>query len=185
MNKPAPPERTHEQTILWMALNGSSSEVCNLAFENNGWTADGRVAGPDVHWVIRTDANWSLRQFMLFRDLEEADLWLATDGHARWLEVNGAPREDLEGCTDVALDVTPFAHSVLIRRLGLPVGGSAEIQTAQIDVHRLGVVPTSVRYERVGSDRWQVHAPGETIELHVDDDGLVIEQTGRFRRVGA
>ena len=44
-----------------------------------------------------------MRQFLLFRDLDEPDLWLATDGTGRWGEMNGAHRPELDGCYDVHL----------------------------------------------------------------------------------
>ena len=54
-----------------------------------------------------------MRQFILFRDLEEPDLWLATDGAGRWGEMNGAHRTELDGCYDIDLvDCTPFTHTL-------------------------------------------------------------------------
>ncbi|MDH3752686.1 MAG: putative glycolipid-binding domain-containing protein [Acidimicrobiia bacterium] len=179
------PERSHEQTFRWSAVDGTSSELCNLAFENEGWTADGQISAPDVHWVLRVTAGWELRQFMLFRDLPEADLWLATDGRGRWLEVNGAVRDDLRGCSDVHLPDTPFPYSIPMRRLDLPVGEGIEIETAVVDTTTLGILPTSLHYRRVAPDRWTVRhpAPGPTVELTVDPSGIVVDQLGTFTRI--
>ncbi len=60
--------------------------------------------------MIRLSATWQVRQFLLFRDLDEPDLWLGADGTGRWGEMNGAHRHDLAGCTDVELTVTPFTN---------------------------------------------------------------------------
>ena len=59
----------------------------------------------------------------LFRDLEQPDLWLATDGAGRWGEMNGAHRVELDGCFDLTMStaatVTPFTATMPIRRLPL------------------------------------------------------------------
>ena len=57
-----------------------------------------------------------MRQLLLFRDLDEPDLWLATDGHNRWGEMNGAHRPELDGCADIELSCSPFPATLPIRR---------------------------------------------------------------------
>ena len=74
---------------------------------------------------------------LLFRDLDEPDLWLGTDGQGRWGEMNGAHRPELDGCTDLALRCTPFDHLVPARRNQLAVDGTAIIQAIEVDVETL------------------------------------------------
>ena len=75
-------------------------------------TPDLRISGvvsrERVQYVLRLSASWQVRQFLLFRDLEDPDLWLATDGTARWGEMNGAHRIELDGCYDITMNCTPF-----------------------------------------------------------------------------
>src|SRR5690606_6870090 len=120
-----------------------------LAWENEAWTANGTVTRERVQYVVRVSPLWQVRQFLLFRDLDEPDLWLANDGHGRWGEVNGAHRTDLDGCVDVALMCTPFTATPPIRRLPLHVGDAAEVLVAVVDPETLGVVVERHRYERV------------------------------------
>ena len=94
-------------------------EVLTLRWENEGWTASGEVGRERIHYVIRLSPTWQVRQFLLFRDLDDPDLWLATDGHARWGEMNGAHRPELDGCHDIDLACTPFTNTLPIRRLPL------------------------------------------------------------------
>ena len=58
---------------------------------------------------------WQVRQFLLFRDMEQPDLWLGTDGHGRWGELNAAHRPELDGALDVTIAGSPFVHSIPIR----------------------------------------------------------------------
>ena len=160
---------------------GQPGEQLALRWENEGWTATVHVAAHRVDYVLRLTAQWRVSQFLLFRDLEEADLWLGTDGHGRWGEVNGAHRPDLDGATDLAVPASPFTHTIPIRRLPLRVGHAAELSVLHVDVETLGVVPTRVRYERRGDRRWHCEHDGATVEFEVDQYGLPLD-VGRLVR---
>lgn len=180
-------------TVRWEAVAGDGSaagvEDLTLTWENEAWTASGRVVrtagGTDdsVHYVIRLSPLWHVRQLLLFRDLDEPDLWLGTDGHGRWGEINGAHRVDLDGGMDVALDVTPFTFSIPIRRAALAVGHAAATVLLDVDVDTLGVVPAAAELRRLGEHRYALLRATGTTTLEVDDHGLVIDLPGRFRRL--
>ena len=104
--------------------------------------------------MVRLSASWQVRQFLLFRDLDEPDLWLATDGTARWGEMNGAHRVELDGCYDIDLPCTPFTNTLPIRRLPLHVGDSAELPVVTVDVETLEVRAETHRYMRLDTHRW-------------------------------
>jgi hypothetical protein len=154
-----------------------------LRWENEGWTATGQVEAQRIEYVLRLTAQWGTSQFLLFRDLDEADLWLGTDGHGRWGEVNGAHRPDLDGATDLELACTPFTHTIPIRRLPLAVGHAAELQVLQVDVETLGVVTSRVIYERLAPNRWRHVLDGVDTVFEVDEFGLPIDVADKFRRV--
>jgi hypothetical protein len=140
-----------------------------------------------VQYVVRISPTWQVRQFLLFRDLDEPDLWLATDGRARWGEVNGAHRPELDGCHDLHLDCTPFTATLPIRRLPVQPGDGAELAVVTVDVDTLAVVPRPHRYERLSQRHWRhtrLDATGgaDTTEFDVDEYGLVVDVPGRFRR---
>lgn len=168
----------------WQTWDGEFDEVLTLRWENEAWTAVGEVGRERVHYVLRISATWEVRQFILFRDLEEPDLWLYSDGTTRWGEMNGAHRIELDGCTDVELACTPFTATVPIRRLGHE--DDFTLRSLQIDVETLAVVPVARRYRRIGTGRWAVDDPGEPDRpsevLEVDRYGLVTDLAGRFRR---
>ena len=120
--------------------------------------------------------------------LDEPYLWLATDGTARWGEMNGAHRTDLDGCTDLFLGCTPFSLTLPIRRLPLHDGDSADIQVATIDVEHLEVVPRRHRYTRLDARRWEF-APIDggdsdegSVTFEVDEHGLALDVPSRYRR---
>ena len=172
-------------TVRWQTWDGEGDETVTLRWENEGWTALGEVTRERVSYVIRLSATWQIRQFLLFRDQDEPDLWLGTDGSGRWGEMNGAHRPDLDGCTDIDLHATPFTNSIPIRRLQLDSGDAAEISAALIDVDTLGVIPVQQRYEHLPTGEWRkVHVKtGTAIDFRVDRYGLVHDEPDRFRRV--
>ena len=170
---------------MWTTWDGEHEESFSLTWDNEAWTASGHVGREDVQYIIRLSPLWQVRQFMLFRDLDQPDLWLGTDGHGRWGEMNGAHRPDLDGPIDVALVVTPFTHALPIRRLPLHVGDSAKLSVLAIDVETLGVTTQLVTYVRTGLRSWRVDRgdPAEptSIELTVDEHGVPLEVLGWFR----
>ncbi len=167
--------------MAWSTWDGAHHEGFTLTWENEAWTARGVVGREQIEYVVRLSPLWHVRQFMLFRDLEQPDLWLGTDGHGRWGEMNGAHRPELDGPVDVALDVTPFTHTLPIRRLPLEVGDSARLYVLSIDVETLGVVPAPVTYTRLAPRTWRVDDATSSTELHVDAHGVPHTVDGRFR----
>lgn len=177
--------------VRWEAVDGTAREVLTLTWENEAWTASGRVerrdddgADASVQYVVRLSPLWQVRQLLLFRDLDEPDLWLGTDGHGHWGEINGAHRVDLDGGIDVALGITPFTHSIPIRRTALAVGQAAPTVLLDVDVDTLGVVAVPAELRRLGEHRYELEGADGTSVLDVDDHGLVIDLPGRFRRHG-
>lgn len=170
--------------VAWSHWNGDHAESMTLRWENEAWTATGQVAHENVQYVLRIAPTWHVRQFLLFRDLDEPDLWLAIDAKHRWGEVNGAFRPELAGCADIDLQCTPFASTIPMRRLGLAIGESADIDVIAVDVDTLGARLVPTRYERTGERTWHstALASGTVREFEVDARGLVIDESGRFRR---
>jgi uncharacterized protein len=184
-----PGVRAHAIEAHWQRWDGGTTEVLRLGWESGGWTADGRITGLNVQYAIRFDGDWRVRQFLLFRDLEEPDLWLVSDGHGRWAEMNGVERTELTGCTDIELNGSPFAASMSGRRLGLSRGDKAHVMVARIDSETLDVSAHLRRVERVGDVRWSVvwaddagEPIGDPIEFDVDDQHLTGDQHQHFRR---
>jgi uncharacterized protein len=182
--------RAHAVEAQWDAWDGSTSELLRLGWESGGWTADGRISGLDVHYAIRYDAEWRVRQFLLFRDLDQPDLWLVTDGRGRWGEMNGAERPELVGCTDVHIDGSPFAMSLSGRRLGLINGQKTNVLVARVDTETLDVSASLRWVQRVTDLHWSLawatdfgDPAHEPLEFDVDEHHLTLTIPGHFRRV--
>lgn len=183
VNYPALGPSGHSAT--WKSVDGAHESTVTLQWENEGWTANGTLGADKAQFVIRMSATWMVQQFLLFRDLEEPDLWLATDGHGRWGEMNGAHRTELDGCVDIDLRGTPFTNVIPIRRLPLLIGHSAQQNVITIDVETLAVVVKPQMYTRVNEHTWRYFsfASDSEVDVTVDEHGFVLDEPNSFIRV--
>jgi hypothetical protein len=168
----------------WTLADSTHQSHVDLLWENEGWTANGVLGSENAHYVIRMSALWVVQQFLLFRDLDEPDLWLATDGRGRWGEMNGEHRTELDGCIDIDLQGTPFTNSILTHRLPLYVGHSSTQNVITVDTETLGVTVVPQMYTRVDTHRWQYISllQNKSVEVVVDEFGFVIDEPGAFSR---
>lgn len=101
-------------------------------------------------------------------------------GDAEDWRVDGAPRPDLAGCSDVDLMVTPFTNTPPLWRLDPPSGAACSLRVAWVRFPELTVTPVRQEYVRLG----EVEPPkrflyrnletGFEDELEVDEHRLVV-----------
>lgn len=168
----------------WLHADGTPSSTVRLRWENEGWTAELRLERDDATAVIRLSAQWRVQQMLLFRDMEEPDLWLATDGHGRWGEMNGAHRTEFDGCGDVDFVNSPFTNSIVTHRLPLHVGHSAEVPVITVDVETLALERAVHLYTRTADNEWTYTSLASGGDAHaiVDAHGFVVDEDGAFTR---
>ena len=172
----------------WLALGSAQNHATSavtLRWENEAWTAEGTLGADNAQFVLRLSAGWVIQQCLLFRDLEDPDLWLGTDSHGRWGEVNGAHRTELDGCTDLDFMNTPFTNCIPIRRLPLLIGDSATLTVAVIDIETLGITKQTHQYTKLAQDSWRYisSASNTEVEVKVDQFGFVLDEPNNFKRV--
>jgi uncharacterized protein len=170
-------------TAGWVGVDDGRAEHLSLNWDNEAWTANVHVERERIDYVLRVSPLWQVRQFLLFRDMEQPDLWLGTDGHGRWGEVNGAHRPELDGARDVTIAGSPFVHSIPIRRLPLSVGDGVELIVLAVDAETLAVERMTRRYARLATRRWRVDDRTTSTEFDVDDYGIPADIGDDLRRV--
>jgi hypothetical protein len=169
----------------WRTEDGTCVEQLFLRWENGGWVAEGNVAGPNVTYVLRLAPNFEVSQFLLFRDLEQPDLWLGHDGHGNWGEINGAHRRELFGCHDVDLACAAFPRSLPLRRLMSSVGEQIVLPVVVIDVDTLEVQAAMTTATRLDARRWHItnSVLGVDTTMNIDEHGLPLHQPGHHVRL--
>ncbi|MEI8240180.1 MAG: putative glycolipid-binding domain-containing protein [Actinomycetota bacterium] len=187
MTSYAPFPEAHDpggHVVSWSTWDAEHSDTVCIRWENEGFTVSGTATRERVDYVLRLSSTWQVRQFILFRDLDEPDLWLATDGAGRWGEMNGVHRTELDGCYDIHLGCTPFTATLPIRRLPLLDGHTAELPVVHIDTDTLEVVAVTLRYTRLDTHHWRIERADSdhVVEVEVDKHGVVVDHPGEFRR---
>lgn len=177
-------------TVAWQHVASGRTETLSLTFENESWTINSQISGPDprsdFQYVMRLSATWQLQQMLLFRDLEEPDLWLANDGRGKWGEVNGAQIRELGGCSDIDVRGSSFSRAMAVRRLRLDIGAATHVDSVVVDPETLGVTRSRLLYTRTGLRQWSVGRDDQhdDHDFEVDDYGLPLAFAGHFARVG-
>lgn len=137
---------------------------------------------------LRWNERWQLRE----ADLEIAtnrlrgSLRLRTDGQGRWRDADGVPFDALDGCLDIDIWPTPFTNSFPIRREPMRVGERRQFLVAWVFGPDLSVRRQPQAYTRLADRRYlfeSLDASGFRAELPVDEDGVVLDYPGLFRRV--
>ena len=187
MTSYAPLTAAHDDAghvVRWTTPDGEHHDTTTIRWENEGFTVNGVLTRERVEYVLRLSPTWQVRQFILFRDLEEPDLWLATDGSGRWGEMNGAHLPELDGCYDLHLACAAFTVALPIHRLPLHEGHAAEVPVVTVDTETLEVRAVTHRYTRLGTHRWRIEVDESTdvVEVDVDDHGLPLDYPAGFRR---
>jgi hypothetical protein len=134
------------------------------------------------------DESWRLRDAELIFATERStrSLSLQTDGQGHWRHGDGQPIGDLDGCIDIDIWPTPFTNSFPIRREPLAVGERRQFRMAWIFAPDLTVQPQPQAYTRLSERLYlfeSLDGSGFRAELPVDEDGIVLDYPGLFRRV--
>ncbi|NOK17529.1 putative glycolipid-binding domain-containing protein [Corallococcus carmarthensis] len=139
-----------------------------------------------AEYSVVCDGAWRTRRVSVTQSWrgEHQTLTLEHDGEGHWRK-NGRAEEELAGCTDVDLGLSPSTNALPINRLRLEEGASTEIRAAWIRFPSLEVMPARQGYTRVGPARYRYESleSGFNAMLDVDMDGLPIEYAGIWRRL--
>lgn len=164
-----------------LALTGRSADSVILAFDENGepYRLDYRLA-----W----DEGWRLQRASLqvLSAVERRRLDLVSDTRGRWLDGEGRAIDALDGCLDIDIWPTPFTNSFPIRREPMAIGARRLFRMAWVVAPALTVQPLAQAYTRLAANRYRyenLDGSGFTADLLVDDEGLVIDYPGLFRRI--
>lgn len=188
-----------DRHVMWASLEEPGLEHLHLIQNNELIIADSVILGVNGHepfrvqYQISCDSLWSLRNVQLkLLSRSPRELYLSTDGKGTWTNGMGEVIPTLNGCLDIDISATPFTNTLPIRRLALKPGMSTTLNMVYIAVPQLQVTGVEQRYTCLeatrdgGRYRYESLNNGLTeftAELPVDNDGLVVDYPGLFRRV--
>jgi uncharacterized protein len=109
--------------------------------------------------------------------------WFRVDHNHRTRDNQEHELQELAGCIDVDLGLTPATNTLPIRRLALEIGESATLMAAWVKFPSLDIVPLEQRYERLSEFSYRYSSVNFTALLEVDELGLVTQYEGGWERI--
>lgn len=182
------------RTVRWERVDTRGIEhfhLETLAVENRaesvviGMRGDIRFG---VYYHVSCDISWRTREAEIRIMGKSRPLKLIADGEGQWKDQNGILVSELDGCIDIDISATPFTNTLPIRRLNLKQGEAADLSVVYIAVPELAPRKVRQRYTCLEPGkiyRYEGLDSGFAAEITVDDDGLVIDYPGIFRRMSS
>jgi hypothetical protein len=154
------------ETILWRRLDAPGHDACRLEQAVLGWRLDGAAAFRHegvpalLSYRVACDADFrSLRGTVSGWIDGNVVEWHAERSAGGQWTLNGEAVSGLDGCVDLDLGFTPATNAFHLRRVALPVGRSAEVPAAWLDVSTGSLERLVQRYERKSDDTYWYEAP--------------------------
>jgi hypothetical protein len=182
--------------IIWSNQADTGLEHCFLRRGEEEITADGIVIGVEenvafrVRYQINCDFRWHVRKVVVKSlDENEQTIRFMSDGFGHWSNESGNLLPKLAGCLDVDIAATPFTNTLPIRRLRLASGESAEIKVVYFTIPDMQVSVDPQRYTCLetssagGKYKFESVDSGFSVVITVDEDGLVKDYPGLFKRI--
>jgi uncharacterized protein len=173
-------------------MNGTGLERFELFREKASWILRGTILAMDERgpaeacYEIVCDADWRTEHADIsLRDSTGERSLKLTTARGRW-QVDGREEEPLRGCIDLDLGWSPSTNTLPIRRLKLPKGrSSGPLQMAWVRFPELKLTPLPQEYLRKTERVYRYTSRGGTFaaDLKVDDEGLVVDYQGAWRRM--
>lgn len=125
--------------------------------------------------AVQVDQREGRRKHFLRIEIDEDGTW----------EIDGFPQRELRGFTDFDMSASPSTNTLAIRRLDLPLGGSAEIRSGWMVSPDLEVRPVRQRYTRLAERHYRYEGlhNGFVAEFDVDAIGLVVRYPDFWERI--
>ncbi len=172
--------------VMWTPLAGPGLEYLHLAADRCTSVLIATDAGQpySFSYHLTWDPRWQVRTVdaRLLGD-ERPPLQLRADGAGHWRTAQGDDLPALAGCVDVDFTASPFTNTLPIRRLGLRVGQSARLRVVYILVPALEIRRATQTYTRLDATHYRYESGTFRADLPVDEDGLVLDYPGLWRRI--
>lgn len=171
------------RALLWRRLDVPALEHFRLWRHSDGPRLEGTIVAAldgaplEVRYTVACSPGWETRRTWV--ELRTGDevraLELKTDESGGW-RLDGHRMDELAGCPDVDLGITPSTNILPIRRLTLHVGEAREVTAVWVRFPDLAVMTLPQRYTCLAERRYRYESRGGsfTAELEVDELGLVV-----------
>jgi hypothetical protein len=178
---------------MWSALSWPGLEHLTIREEAGAIEMDGLVvahvdgASLRLRYRLSCEASWATRRLDVTRH-DAAPLVFEADGAGRWTNGAGQDLPELAGSVDVDIALTPFTNTLPIRRLPWRVGQARDLLMVYVAVPEMTYRQARQRYtcleSGVAGAVFRYESGSFRADLEVDQDGLVVDYPGFWRRAG-
>lgn len=184
-----------KRELWWRALDAEGLERLRLTETEAGVVAESTILRADeaggsfqLAYRLECDAGWRVRRVELeLIGAPAGRVILHSDGEGRWTD--GAARElrDFAGCLDVDISATPLTNTLPLRRKGLGLGQTAEIEVVYVLVPEMTAARSRQRYTRTAADTFLFEElglfRGFAAEIETDGHFFVRSYPHLFKRL--
>lgn len=172
----------------WEAVEGPGLEHLDLRSDSDGIRARGVVIGTQdgadygLTYTAFLTPDWLFRRVEIRRS-DGASLDLARDDDGRWT-AGETELPELEGCIDIDLSGSPFTNALPVNRTPWVDGRPERFDMAWIAMDSLSPQRDGQIYTRLRPGRFRYQAADGSFEAEIstDEDGIVTDYPGLFRR---
>ena len=182
------------QAGLWQWSQGTGLERFELRRSDDEWILQGTVLtvtdnkAAEAGYEIACDSSWRTKRARIsLRDASGERVLDIRAENGRWYE-NGHLNEAVNDAVDIDLGWSPSTNTLPIRRLQLDVGQSSGVITAAwVRFPELTLQPLAQEYLRTSQNQYRYSSRGGAFvaRISVDEDGVVLDYAGYWRRVDA
>ena len=174
--------------LVWRGLEEWLAEACDVRLDGDRMHATGTQVGAEPHpyrvdYELVTRERWVTERFVVTASdaSGQRSLDLRRDADGSWT-ANGEPQPHVQGALDCDLAFSPLTNFMPARRLA---GEPADHVMAWVSVPDLAVLRSEQRYDPIDGRhvRFVGLEDGFTVELELDDDGLVVRYPRLAERV--
>ncbi|MDY0881964.1 putative glycolipid-binding domain-containing protein [Dongia soli] len=173
-------EDRQAQGMEHLVLREGAADSVLLAYDEDGWPFR-------LSYKLRWDNEWGLHdaELTVVDETGARQLTLRSDGRGHWRDGNDQVLPKLDGCFDIDIWPTPFTNTFPIRRADLAIGERRAFTMAYVIAPALTVQPATQAYTRLDERRYLFESIDSDFraELPVDEDGIVLDYHGLFRRL--
>lgn len=176
----------------WRCIWRPGTDAATLSAVDDGWRLSGRgeMHFPEglarIRYRIECSPRWEPRvaEIAVRTTSDRRRVTIRAEDGGEWT-IRDYRNPDLRGCTDLDLSTTPSTNTLTLKRLSLPVGGSAKVLAAWVTFPDIEAHAVVQHYTRVSEYHYRYEAPHNDFygEFDVDDAGLVTEYPRSFERI--
>lgn len=172
---------------LWRRLDQPGHDACRLSQVKEGWRLEGTAVFLDeqspakLTYTVMCDGGWQSQSGRVSGWIGprtvDFEIWRTTAGV--WM-LNGRPVPELEHCLDLDYGFTPATNALVLRRLALSPGQTADAPAAWFDPAEGTLILLPQHYERRSESTYGYESPtaGYAAELEIHPNGFARRYPG-------